>query len=763
MSLSLKSRLGKLKAMSFAELASRASYAGLLTLERRQVNGHWRSVSQNGRGDRAQRVIAARRAATERRFFAGLESPEVMRALFSAAGPYAEQARNTARAADAAKRHEFDFFGQRFTYGPEIDWHADPVTRRSWPVIFHRDVPIHEGATIGDVKYVWELNRHQFLIDLGKAYWLFGDADAAASVYRIVRGWIEQNPYGVGVNWSCALEPAFRVWSWLWAYHFCAGDAALDEGTHALWLTSFEDHGRFLYRHLEYYSSPYNHLIGEASALYALGLMFPEMPEAVRWRRRGRHTLESKVEMEFHADGSTVEQSTFYHHATLGFYILAAVLGERNGDLFPPKVHTAIEQGIEFSMGLMQPDGRVPSIGGADDGKCIRLERLPFWDFRPFQSFGAVRYQRPEFRFAAGEFFEDALWLLGPTARDRFFALPLATPAVSSAMHASGYYVLRSGWTPEADYVCFDCGEQAAGLRRDDVPSAAHGHADCLSIVLWLRGRPVLVDPGFYCYNGDPAWEVHFRKTCAHNTATVDRHDQSRHVHKMTWSRVFAPQVEAWLPADLGGAVAGCHDGYARAADGVIHRRAVWLLRGGCCVICDQFAGSGEHEIEINYQFAPGSATLSGDSALLFDSAELAWTGSAVITSAVRCGEPHAGGGWVAPSLGVRVAAPRLTLRSIFEPPLATYLALMAPRHLRDERRTVVGRYHDRLSIGLQSPEGGMEWFGVPLTRSLRSATELISSLNRSRQVTSGVASASSGAGRATAQIATELSLKLKL
>ncbi len=91
--------------------------------------------------------------------------------------------------------------------------------------------------------------------------------------------------------------------------------------------------------------------------------------------------------------------------------------------------------------------------------------------------------------------------------------------------------------------MCFDCGEQAAGLRHDDVPSAAHGHADCLSVVVGLGGREVLVDPGFFCYNGDPAWEVHFRKTAAHNTVVVDGRDQAQHVSKMAWTRTYPNRV----------------------------------------------------------------------------------------------------------------------------------------------------------------------------------------------------------------------------
>lgn len=719
--------------MSLAEMVSRASHEGFLALERRRISAGSRP---GRRADTWRSLLDRRRGKTRPRFFAGLQNPGAMRTLFSARGPYASQAAQARAAAAAAERHEFEFFGQRFTYGSVIDWHADPVTHRPWPRVFHHDVPIHQGdQAIGDVKYVWELNRHQFLIDLGKAYWLFGDDAAALSVYRIVRSWIEQNPYGVGVNWSCALEPAFRLWSWLWAYAFCAEDPALDDDTHALWLGSFYEHGHFLYRHLEYYSSPYNHLIGEASALYALGVLFPEMPEAASWRQRGRQVIETHLDAEFHADGGSVEQSTFYHHATLGFYILATALGEANGDTFQRRVHTIIERGIDFSMTLMQPDGRLPSIGGADDGKCIRLEQLPFWDFRPFQAFGAVRYGRSDFRFAAGAFFEDALWLLGAEARDRFLTIEPEVPPPSRALSASGYYVLRSGWGSEADYLCFDCGAQAGGLRRDDVPSAAHGHADCLSLILWLRGRPVLVDPGFYCYNGDPAWEVHFRRTGAHNTARVDGIDQSHHVQKMAWSRAYVPQPEAWLPHETGGAAAGSHDGYARVPGGVIHRRAVWLHDGGCCIICDQFTGAGSHDIEINYQFAPGSAVVCDGSAVLFDDAELVWTGSAPLSGKLRCGEADPDGGWIAPSLGVKVPAPRLTLRSKFEAPVVTYLTLVAPRMPQDSRRSVVAVDRpDRLAIGLRADGGGVTWIAMPVGEAALSGRDLIDSLSVSTE-----------------------------
>ena len=205
------------------------------------------------------------------------------------------------------------------------------MTRRRWPDGFHADVPVHRGDIgCGDVKHVWELSRHQFLIDLGKAYFLDGHAEDAGAVRDLVRSWVAGNPYATGVNWSCALEPAFRVFSWLWAYYLTFD--GLDDGFHVEWLTAFYDHARFLSRHLELYSSPYNHLIGEAAALYMLGACFPELADAPRWRHQGRSVLESRLAQQFYADGGSVEQSTFYHHATTGFLLLSGLTARSIGE-----------------------------------------------------------------------------------------------------------------------------------------------------------------------------------------------------------------------------------------------------------------------------------------------------------------------------------------------------------------------------------------------------------------------------------------------
>jgi hypothetical protein len=579
-----------------------------------------------------------------------------------------------------ARCRRFEFFGRTFEYSDEIDWQADPVTKRRWPAVYHADVPIHRGDIgFGDVKYVWELNRQQFLIDVGKAWYLGRDPEDLQTVQRLVRSWIIGNPYATGVNWSCALEPAFRVFSWMWAYYLCLED--LDEELHLLWLQSFYDHGRFLEQHLELYSSPYNHLIAEASALYMLGTCFPEFRDADRWRKRGRLVLDGRVGAQFYIDGGSVEQSTFYHHATVGFYLLAGILARAVGDDLSEHTWAAVERGLEFSMKLLQPDGRTPTIGGADDGRPIRMEHLPFWDFRPYHAVGAVLFNRPDFKYIAGRFYEDALWLLGPQGLATFDSMQSAAPDVRSVqLPASGYAVMRTDWSRAADYVCFDVGEQAVGMRTDAVPNSMHGHADCLSLIAWLNGRRVLVDPGLFAYNCGGEWEAHFRETGAHNTAKVDGRDQARHLSGMAWTHSYRAVLEGWSARGERAWCIGSHDGFARGPGGVTHRRAVWLRPDSYLLIYDEFAGVGEHDFSINYQFAPGTLVQTGPTSALFDDAvEMVWASSHSWAPEIASGGAGADDGWIAPSLGLREAAPRIRLSCTATPQLSL-LTVIADR-----------------------------------------------------------------------------------
>jgi len=575
--------------------------------------------------------------------------------------------------AEAVCRHQFQLFEASVQFDEDIPWTSDPISGKPWAMAFYQGIdPFCHRQDLVDFRYVWELNRHQFLIPLAKAYWLTGESRYAKKCLQLIEDWIDANPYKVGVNWTDALEVGFRSLSWVWAYHFLLYSGALTPKLHQKWVTSICQHAEFLQRHLSFFFSPYNHLIGEATALFLIGTLFPLFRKAPQWQQMGWDVLLSEIDRQFHQDGGTVEQSTFYQHATLGFYLLAYLLHQRNegkeekdGRMEGIKetegreekeerkngriahyisritqhstrntqyatcnthyILERIEKSLEYTLYMMRPDGSLPMVGDIDNGRSIRIGKPAFhWDFRSFLAIGAVLFNRGDMKEAASRgvgipqghtptlgFHEDALWLLGLDGWKRYQRLEVQPPqSVSVALGDSGYYIMRSGWDKEAHTLCFDCGEQAADLFVDATPSAAHGHADCLSIDVCVGGRPFLIDPGLYTYNGHPAWRDYFRKTRAHNTVEVDGRDQSHHLGGMNWCHVYQHQLEDWITTPIFDYVSGSHNGYAlhrkRSGEtGVIHKRSVFFRRPDYWIIRDELGGKGEHDVASYFHLAP--------------------------------------------------------------------------------------------------------------------------------------------------------------
>jgi heparan-sulfate lyase len=122
-----------------------------------------------------------------------------------------------------------------------------------------------------------------------------------------------------------------------------------------------------LHRHIERYSSPNNHWIGEATALYLLGSFFPEFDEASRWKKQAWDILAAEPENQFYADGGSAEQSTSYHHYCLGFFLLAMMTRLRQKLPVPQSMRKRLEAAMDFSLWMTTPDGTVPRIGDAVD------------------------------------------------------------------------------------------------------------------------------------------------------------------------------------------------------------------------------------------------------------------------------------------------------------------------------------------------------------------------------------------------------------
>jgi hypothetical protein len=398
---------------------------------------------------------------------------------------------------------------------------------------------------------------------------------------------------------------AIRSLSWCQVFELIYDSMALDSDKRQSILRSLCQHGHYIERHLSFFFSPYNHLIGEAAALYIVGSLLSWLKPALRWKHKGWAILEREMPKQFHPDGGTVEQAIGYHHFTLGFYLQTFLLRQRLGLDILPGMSSLLEKAFEFSIYMTRPDGLVPMIGDGDEGRAVHLLQESIWDFRPLLAIGAVLFQRADFKTIAGPFPPDAAWLLGLEGWKKYESLQNTTPKDNSKiLPESGYCIMRTGWDRQSHYLNFDCGDIAAGVPKGDVVSAAHGHADALSIEVTAYGVPILVDPGFYTYNGDEQWHRYFRETEAHNTIVVDGCSQAEYRGRLKWSHAPDTKLHHAIVTKLFDYAEGSHNGYTRLTRPVVHRRAVVFLKPDYWLIRDELWGEGEHQIDRYFHFA---------------------------------------------------------------------------------------------------------------------------------------------------------------
>jgi uncharacterized heparinase superfamily protein len=552
--------------------------------------------------------------------------------------------------------HRFDLLGYRGlsfqSANTDIDWHLDPVHARSAPLKFWSRVPYLDPET-GDHKIIWELNRHQHWLRLGRAAWLTGDPRYQAAFRGELESWLAGNPPLVGINWASMLELALRSISWIWALHLFVAD---DEGGHQQpWLVDLivglDRQLEQVSRHLSTYFSPNTHLLGEGLALYVAGRALPELQSARRWEAIGRAVLLRAASAQIHADGGHAELSCHYHRYALDFYLLALAIARKTGDPDEMRFAEVVTRLASFCRSLADSNGRLAMIGDDDGGLLFPICGREPSDARDSLALAAALLGRPE--LAVGKPPEEVVWMLGAAA-----GLPseTAAPAAleSRAFPDSGYVVLRSARA----HAILDAG-------RHGFMNGGHAHADALSLVLSVDGHQLLIDPGTASYT-DSELRDRFRSTSMHNTVVVEGRPQSIPAGPFHWSTRAHARLRCFrYAADFDYAEAR-HDGYGP----LIHARAVLRTPQGLWLIADHLLGAEHHTIDAHWHLHP-SWTAQRSTTSMTEYAHPAGAWARIASTAGNLqelrGEPN-GIGWYSPVYGQVV--PSSTLR-------ATHTAVM--------------------------------------------------------------------------------------
>lgn len=473
-----------------------------------------------------------------------------------------------------------------------IEWNRDPRSGFLWPLDYHRDLKLlrSDGS---DVRIVWELNRLGHFITLAHAYQLTRDDKFVDQFLTQLQSWDEQNPYGRGPNWTCAMEVALRAINLLAAFTLFRDSPHLDSG---FLLRFFQQHGKYIRRNLEFsYIATSNHYLSDVAGLLWLGVMLPELRDAGGWRDFGLRELLREMDKQVLPDGADFESSTGYHRFVTELFLYSFLLCRLNEIEIPQKYWDKLHSMLRYIRGYLRPDGFAPLIGDTDGGQFLPLRKRRADDHAYLLAIGAVVFDDPRLKIEGMEVPEELPWFLGEKGVEAFAKLPAAAVGSQAFPHA-GTYILRH----EDLYLCFNT--SGAGING----RGSHGHNDALSIEVAAGGRAFIVDPGTYIYTGDLQKRHEFRSTAYHSTVKIDGVEQNT-IHRdapFVTGDEARPRVLQWDEEKI----VAEHYGYQRLRHPLIHRRTVIFAKAErSWLIHDEFLGAAvDHAFEIRFHFAPG-------------------------------------------------------------------------------------------------------------------------------------------------------------
>ncbi|MCP4402932.1 MAG: hypothetical protein GY801_37220 [bacterium] len=445
-----------------------------------------------------------------------------------------------------------------------------------------------------DIRFVWEFNRHQHFLDLGKAYWYTGDEACAQEFVEELSAWIEQNPYPLSVNWAKPYEIALRGIFWIFGYSFFFRSELVDEEFFCRFYQALLEHGHAIHKALQRPdpSTRKHHLVAQAAFLYLLGTMFPEYVQSKEWGKFAWDVLQWNTPLL--SSEELMQDCVASLSSTIELYIMVLLVRKNNRYHVPPVVFETLNAMMQHLSAFMKPDGSLARFG--EVWPCHLLTGMFASNPDKAQylfSLAAILLKNPNLAFIGRRIDASLLWFLGEEGRQEFENIQMSPPEKSSYLLSNASYaIMRDGWGPAGSYCLL--ATAATGTH------ASHqGHSDLFSFELVIRGRGYINDSGPYSFHADE-WNEYFRSMCAHNSITVDRVEHLLFDHKSLTS-----ECDIWASTPRFDLLSAFHSGFEELAEAIIHRRAVFYRKPDYWIFCDLLTGEGQHFFDQYFHFLP--------------------------------------------------------------------------------------------------------------------------------------------------------------
>lgn len=505
---------------------------------------------------------------------------------------------------------DFKIFKQHLNLFEAIDWHLDLSSGEHFPMAYSRSINTrtHEKRS---AKYVWEVNRLQFLPLISLEYKKTKENKYLDLFIKIIDSWIDHNPYLIGVNWYSNIELNIRLIVWFVCWEILnlddisKRDSKINNFIRHKWIPVIYMHCKHTFNNISRYSSANNHLISELAGLFVAS-SFWNFKESGKWKRFAKKGMETEIINQHTNNGINKEQTSEYMQFITDFFLVAHLVAEYTNNSFSEQYTNQLKSIFRYINTFLDIRGNIPKYGDEDDGRVFFS--APANDFNYFKSLltsASIIFPEDDFKKKSNGFELKNLILFGEEGKTSYNkSLAVDKTETSTLYPDDGHFFLKHQKNSlEEVFIHFN----AAPLGY--LAIAAHGHADALSISLHINGQPVLIDPGTYTYHTEKKWRDYFRGTIAHNTIRINRMNQATIGGPTMWRDHYETKIIKAGSSNEFDNIQAEHDGYFKVF-GIIHQRELHFDKKQLIIeITDQIIlqqnDTREHFMEMPFHLHP--------------------------------------------------------------------------------------------------------------------------------------------------------------
>ncbi len=480
----------------------------------------------------------------------------------------------------------------RRTYGADVDWRVPGKDLRGRP---------HTPNTVRS------LARHLYAENYAILYHLTADKGQVEFQMDHLRDFVADYEAGKAETGGNDIFERFyaghRIRNLMMFHQLVLGSDALSTEEHLFMVRTFLLHGAKVMDASMRFNWGNHQLVG-LCALYEMTLMYPEFPVMREWNRHVYALILEHLEKEVETDGFQFERASHYFKLDILNYFRVFRLAELNGVEVPEWATARFKNMFHAILAVLQPNGTMPPLQDAQDSYIGNQnldearERLRASETAnsaelvdpaegPFLSLGSYLFRDPGLKFFGSRDLHAAFtWFLDENAPDVYRELPSTPPTVTSvALKETGYYVMRSGWGPEALYLIID------GGRAVEKPD--HTHGGVLGLIAYADRTTIL--PNYRVQYSNPSYP-YLKNSWVKNVALADSLVQGRgwipnaaRTGFGKWAWLPTPTVGQWMSGRDVDLFAATHDAFDTI--GVQYRRHVIFLKPYGWVVEDRFTG----------------------------------------------------------------------------------------------------------------------------------------------------------------------------